>query len=354
MKKNSFKIVFGLLFCLLFFTGCTSKSDIKNSYCGVHINYQYCKCAFHNEHCGAVGMNPGEAKKYVYDKYDKWKKGDNNEFKKNCEEKNGFVTGNTCVRCGQDEIALNNKCVPEDEESQEDEDGQCRYDSDCDPICEGDVAWKMGCNPRKNICEKTFDNDCYADVETFGELNFPKTCGEGVCVSDTDAIDIAKVDLLAKKKLWSDTVKGINAVRPGINQAMLDANKNCLNGIADMTNLAIVEFATRVASVLAGGIPDVAAIGASAASSASGLIGDHIKNLASAAVDYAGYSLEKLKAYQQGIPKDEDKKLKPHEYIKLNCDLYDYFKGVQAESDEDLQTALDNASDADTAFRALP
>jgi hypothetical protein len=212
----------------------------------------------------------------------------------------------------------------------------------------------MGCNARTNTCEKTFDDNCSSDVEIFGSLDFPKVCGDGVCIRDTKTIELAKANLLAEKKIWSNTVKEINTVRLELSQAMLDANKNCLNGIADMTNLAIVEFSTRIASILAGGIPDVAAMTASAASKASGLIAEHVKNLASAAVDYAGFSLEKLKAYQQGIPQDESKQLKPHEYIKLNCDLYQYFKGVQAESDVDLQTALDNANEVDRLYKELP
>ena len=49
-----------------------SKPSIKDDFCGVHINFQYCKCAFHNEYCGAVGMSKGEAKTYVYSEYEAW------------------------------------------------------------------------------------------------------------------------------------------------------------------------------------------------------------------------------------------------------------------------------------------
>jgi hypothetical protein len=139
-----------------------------------------------------------------------------------------------------------------------------------------------------------------------------------------------------------------------MNIAMLDSNKNCLNGLADMTNLAIMEFATRVGSILAGGIPDVAAMTANAASVASGLVVENVKNLASAAVDYAGFAVQKLSAYEQGVPVDEEKKLKPHEYIKLNCDLYQYFKGVIAESDIELEMALEKAREVDVLLRSLP
>jgi hypothetical protein len=135
---------------------------------------------------------------------------------------------------------------------------------------------------------------------------------------------------------------------------MLLANKNCINGIADMTNVAIMEFATRVGSVLAGGIPDVAAMTASAADKASGLISEQFKNLAGAAGDYVGEALNRLYNYQKGEPVEEEKKLAPHEYIKLNCDLYHYFNEVQAESDKDLQTALDNAKEADRLLKELP
>jgi len=51
---------------------------------------------------------------------------------------------------------------------------------------------------------------------------------------------------------------------------------------------------------------------------------------------------------------DFGRELKPHEYIKLNCDLYQYFKGVQAESDADLQTVLDNANKVDQLLSELP
>jgi len=360
INYEHFRLIFGAVIVLFLLSAC-AKGDIKNTYCGVHINYQYCKCAFHNEFCDSIGMSKSEAKKYVYGKYDEWKNGDNDkEFRDECRNDNGFVVGSSCVKCGYDEIVDGNKCVAVDEEEYEEEtdnekkEGECKYDSDCDSICEGDTAWKMGCNARIDTCEKTFDNDCSADIEVFGNLDFPKVCGEGVCVRDTETIEGAKANLLAEKKIWSDTVKEINAVRLELNQAMLDANKNCLNGIADMTNLAIVEFASRVGNVLAGGIPDVAAMTASAASTASGLLTEHVKNLASAAVDYAGFGVEKLKAYQQGVPTAENKKLKPHEYIKLNCDLYQYFKGVQAESDADLQMALDNANEVDRFLKELP
>jgi|GEM_PF-1827489 len=366
MKKIKITGLLGLLMIPFFLSGCGGegfdKNDIKNSFCGVHLNYQYCKCAFHNEFCDAIGMSKGEAKDYVYDEYGKWKKGGLDDFKKKCVENNGFFIGNTCNKCNQNQVVRDNRCIDAEEVEEEsdeeksvtEEEGTCKYDSDCDAICEETVKWKMGCNARTDTCEKTFDTDCSADIETFGEQTFPKVCSVGECVRDEEGIQKVKSKLTQEKELWVDAGKQINAVRPEINNAMLDANKNCINGIADMTNVAIMEFATRVASVLAGGIPDIATMTASASSEVAELASENVKNLAGAASDYAGEALNRLYNYQDGEPAEEAKKLAPHEYIKLNCDLYKYFNELQAESDRDLQTALDNANEADRLLKELP
>jgi hypothetical protein len=361
---------FSILFIMLILGGCSDstsfkKGDIKDDFCGPHINFQYCKCAFHGDYCDSIGMKKGEAKDYVNKEYDKWVESELDRFKNDCENDNGILKGKKCVYCTESEVVSNGKCVEaetmvlddeeeNDEGDEENEEGECKYDSDCESICEGSTMWKMGCNARTNTCEKTFDTDCSADIETFGAYNFPKICQAGACIRDDNSISMQKEKLIEEKKLWSDTVKEINATRDSIRDAMLEANKNCINGIADMTNVAIIEFSTRIASVLAGGIPDVAAMTASAAEHAAGLMQDNMKNLAGAAVDYAGEALNRLYNYQSGEPAEAEKKLTPAEYIKLNCDLYEYFKGVQAESDADLQQALDNANRVDQASNLLP
>lgn len=372
MKIKLF-FIFGVMFFLL--TGCAEKTsfkkgDIKDDFCGAHINFQYCKCAFHNDYCDNIGMKKGAAKDYVYEEYDKWINKEFENFQSDCRKSNGIIDGKDCVQCGEGEIAKNDKCISlEDGVSDENDDidsekedlseetqekGECKYDSDCDPICDGNIMWKMGCNPRTNTCERTFDTDCSSDKESFGELSFSKVCTNGECIRDTEGIATTKADLENEKKVWSQTVKDINASRDNIRNAMMDANKNCINGIADMTNVAIMEFSTRIASVLAGGIPDIAAMTASAAEKAGGLMQEHVKNLAGAAADYAGEALNRLYNYQSGEPAEEERKLKPHEYIKLNCDLYNYFKNVQAESDTDLETALENARRVDALLQMLP
>lgn len=72
MRVFSLIYIFLLILAILLVGCSTGKPDIKNDFCGVHINYQYCKCAFHNEYCGSIGMDKSEAKTYVYAEYNKW------------------------------------------------------------------------------------------------------------------------------------------------------------------------------------------------------------------------------------------------------------------------------------------
>lgn len=329
-------------FAVFFLSGCGEKSEIKDTFCGLGIDARYCKCAFHSEYCESLGMSKGEAKNYVYEKYDEWKNPDLDKLKEECTAKNGVFYGRTCMLCKQNEVATDTKCVPADEVSDEiiDEDdeisdevakGECKYDSDCEAVCEGDTAWKRGCNARTNLCENTFDTDCAVETETFGDMQFSKMCSTGVCVRDDGAIAQERAKLEGIKNEMSDEVKAINARRNDLTNVMLDANKNCLNGLADMTNVAILEFATRVGSIMAGGFPD----------------------LASASVDYVNDAINKMFATTSDDVSAE-KKLKPHEYIKLNCGLYDHFKLLLVATDAELDEALENARKADELLQQLP
>ena len=377
-NKAKFEVILaGTVFIMVvfLFSGCSEsitfeRGDQKDDFCGVHINYQYCKCANHGDYCDQINMSRREAKKYVNEKYDKWVDEEREDFEQECYEEEGIYKRGKCTYCDDDEIVVNNKCVNEEEakndleyanddgiednEDEDEEEGECRYDSDCDSICEGETAWKMGCNPRENECVKTFDTDCGIDIEEFSGLSFAKTCSEGVCVRDDAAIEEMRIALQGEKEMWSNTVKAINATRLDLSTALLDANKQCLSGLADMTNLLILEGATRIASVLAGGIPDVAKMTASTAEHAAGLMFENTKALAGSVSDYTGDIVNKVYAYSQGTPTAEEKKLKPHEYIKLNCDLYDFFKAMIAESDIELELALDQARRVDELLNSLP
>ena len=81
------KHLFLLLAVIIISSGCVNKGNVKDNFCGIHINAQYCKCAFHNEQCEFINMSKGEAKNYVYGKYDDWKNGDPEKFKTDCKKK---------------------------------------------------------------------------------------------------------------------------------------------------------------------------------------------------------------------------------------------------------------------------
>lgn len=76
MKAFSYMIVLMIL-ASAFLAACSSaekfkKPDIKDDFCGIHINFQYCKCAFHNDFCDSIGMSRSDARTYVNAEYDKF------------------------------------------------------------------------------------------------------------------------------------------------------------------------------------------------------------------------------------------------------------------------------------------
>jgi hypothetical protein len=65
--------------------------DIKDDFCGVNINFQYCKCAFHDKHCEAIGLDKGAANTYVQNEYKKWLIEKLAAFANNCINNNGGI-----------------------------------------------------------------------------------------------------------------------------------------------------------------------------------------------------------------------------------------------------------------------
>jgi hypothetical protein len=136
----------------------------------------------------------------------------------------------------------------EDEEDDEEEGGDCKYDSDCDPVCEGDTKWKQGCNARTNTCERTFDSDCTAETEKIGGITFKKTCSGGACATDTSAVSAKKAELENKKSTISTQVKQWTADRQSITTMMYDAQNKCISALADVTNKLIIDTALALKS----------------------------------------------------------------------------------------------------------
>ena len=85
--------------------------DIKDEFCGAQINFQYCKCAFHNDYCDQIGMSKGEANDYVNAEYDKWRQGLVDVFSANCLAAGGFFEDDKCSYCAEGYEPVENACV---------------------------------------------------------------------------------------------------------------------------------------------------------------------------------------------------------------------------------------------------
>ena len=87
------------------------KPDIKDDFCGVHLNFQYCKCAFHNEYCEAVSMNKSQANNYVQSEFDKWLAQQLENFQNSCLAAGGINRGNSCQYCQEGFTVQDETCV---------------------------------------------------------------------------------------------------------------------------------------------------------------------------------------------------------------------------------------------------
>lgn len=89
--------------------------DIKDDFCGVHINYQYCKCAFHNEtpHCEAVGESSRSANDHVQGEYMSYVRQNIEQFANGCISASGIWnrSARSCTYCADDEINRDGTCV---------------------------------------------------------------------------------------------------------------------------------------------------------------------------------------------------------------------------------------------------
>lgn len=98
-------LIFSMLLSLLFLIGCTAEKfeepDIKDEFCGVHINFQYCKCAFHDEFCDAIGMDRKTADIYVQASYDVWVAKLFAAWMQSCVDTGGYPEGKKCMRCNE-------------------------------------------------------------------------------------------------------------------------------------------------------------------------------------------------------------------------------------------------------------
>ncbi|MDO8660513.1 MAG: hypothetical protein Q7K43_01365 [Candidatus Woesearchaeota archaeon] len=193
---------------------------------------------------------------------------------------------------------------------------ECNYDSDCSSVCENNVFWKRGCDIKTSKCIKTFDTVCAEKFSLGGEFKFPFVCKPSGCVKDEAAIR-------AEIKKVSDELKMLNIQSDNTNAVFLKANKNCINGLADVTNELIVSAAKDI------GFP--------------------ITSIADALTNYVEQG---LKVALQNSFKEYNPKMPPDQWIILNCNLEKTMKETMVvigkKQDElrlklnDLKTALES------------
>ena len=70
--------------------------DIKNDFCGVQMDFQYCKCAFHNEYCKDIGKERKVADFVVNSGFKAYVDGLRTMFADSCRQKGGKFTGDSC------------------------------------------------------------------------------------------------------------------------------------------------------------------------------------------------------------------------------------------------------------------
>lgn len=127
--------------------------------------------------------------------------------------------------------------------------GDCKYDSECPSICEGDVRWNRGCNPRTGECIKTFDYPCKEHTDTFGDYSFGRICVGGECVRDDASVNAKKAELQAEKKQISDEVKDMLAAKQELQEVWIPYYyARCHNALADVTNKLIIDTAMMLRS----------------------------------------------------------------------------------------------------------
>lgn len=87
--------------------------DVRDAFCGVEINYQFCKCAFHNDYCNAVYMDSSQARTYVLSEFRGWNKKNIQSMAESCLASEGHWDKNTwtCTTCTDGDVLNGSRCV---------------------------------------------------------------------------------------------------------------------------------------------------------------------------------------------------------------------------------------------------
>jgi hypothetical protein len=239
--------------------------DMRTAFCGTHLNYQYCECAFNGNFCEQIVMSRGDAEKHVQAEYDKWVQKERQNFFTRCEKEDGIIKKEKCIYCGVGKISVDGKCKkkPASEKALEPADasipvvpGGCREDSECASICEGNTSWIRVCDRSLGSCEKSLSIDCSLNLETFAEFTFPMICEAGECVRDSVSVS-GKKDQLASALANYQKEKEDMALQSAKLASLLEESEVfCEAGDESSGEIDMAAYAQSVSEALGGEIPE--------------------------------------------------------------------------------------------------
>jgi hypothetical protein len=313
MQNNQFYYILPILMFVL--SACSGEStkflagDMKKDFCGTHLNYQYCECAFSGIFCEQVVMNKSEANAHVETEYNNWVGKERQIFAKKCESDGGLFENDECKYCQSGKKYQDGKCRKTVVENKEEggvdmvgslPEGGCRQDGDCISECQGNVMKKMTCNLKNNTCEKSTDLDCTSNLESFGDLKFSMTCMNGECLRDATAIQEKRAELQSENDKYLKERQAAETSSKSLNKLIAEADKNCLGELVDSSDSYYSELASSVDSFLL----------------------DKTIQPISLSKEKLGEYLDKLFSYNKG----ERQSFLNGEFKELSCELFNYFK----------------------------
>ncbi len=95
--------------------------DIKTTFCGPVINFQYCKCAFHGKYCKNINLGRGASRTYVLEQFRAWNKERIQKMAMACKKEGGYWNINnwSCLTCTDGNVLKGNRCVEQEKTDSE-------------------------------------------------------------------------------------------------------------------------------------------------------------------------------------------------------------------------------------------
>lgn len=145
--------------------------SIKDDFCGVVMNFQYCKCAFHNDYCDIIAMPSESANTYVWNEYREWVRKRINTMGASCVVSGGIwkTSNRSCTICTDPDVNIDGKCQKLDEERTEESDAGLPdgpFNKDCTVTNDFENDWQKysDIDERLGETEKSYEAQQYAGL----------------------------------------------------------------------------------------------------------------------------------------------------------------------------------------------